>query len=262
MIVTRHYLRLQRLSLTIWAFVLAFLAAVTAGSAGAITQGNAFQELIGTLPIALQRVVGAHIANPVDAYIAIKFLSIVPPLCGTAGVLAAAGIVQRDRNKRTMDFLLSLPVARRRVVRDRFTAVIIGLVLLYAAVWLTLVLVLGVSGLKGSYGRYAIILLAGFALNVAHAGLALTLSFRLPTYDRTVRYSLGLVLIPFGLEVALKSAGAVPGLRYLLLYRLADPVELMMDPRGIWQSVLIGAAITFLAIRWSQEKFVGGDMEA
>ncbi len=261
MIVARHYLRLQRLSLVIWMFVLTFLAIVIAGSAGAVTQGNAFQELIGTLPIALQRVVGAQITNPVDAFIAIKFLLVIPPLCGIVGALAASAVVQRDRDKRTMDFLLSLPVARTRVVRDRFMAVIAALALLYLVVWLSLALVLRVSGLESSLGRYAIIFLAGLAINVAQAGLALALSLRLLSYDRAVRYSLGLVLIPYGLEVALKSAGAVPTLRYLLLYRLADPVELMMDPGRIWQAILVGAAIAFLALRWSQEAFMRTDME-
>jgi ABC-2 type transport system permease protein len=261
MTVTRHYLRLQRLSLIIWAFVLVFLTAVTASSAGAVTQGNALQELIGTLPPALQRIIGAHIANPVDAFVAIKLLFIIPPLCGIVGALAASAIVQRDRDKRTVDFLLSLPVGRARVVRERFAAVIAGLALLYFIVWLSLAVVLRVSGLESSLGRYAIILLAGLAINVAQAGLALALSLQLPSYDRVVRYSLGLVLISYALELALKSADAAPTLRYFLLYRLADPVELMMDPGGMWPAILVGAAIAFFALRWSQERFMRTDME-
>ena len=262
MTVARQFLRLQRFSLVVWAGVMVLTTIIVAASVSAVTDNNAFQEFINSLPVGLQRLVGAHISNPVDAFIALKLLLLVPVLCGISGVMSAAAIVARERDRGTADFLLSLPLDRRDVLRRRFAAVAAWLAILYLVVWVTLVVAVEASGHSGSYGRYGLVLLAGFAVNLGQAGLVLALSQRLGDYRRTIHYALGLMLISYGLEMALKSAGALPSLRYILLYRLADPIELLLAGRVPWAALLVGAGLTSISLWWSQESFAHTELQA
>ncbi|MGE5485862.1 MAG: ABC transporter permease subunit [Ignavibacteriales bacterium] len=257
-----QFLRLQRVHMVVWLIVVPLITAVVAGSASSVTQGNAFQELIASLPLSLQRLIGAHISNPVDAFVAVKLLLIIPALCGVSGALSASAIVAGESERGTLDFLLSLPVDRRSVLSQRFLAVCVELAVLYLATWIILVTVLKASGLSGSYHLYGLAMLAGLAINMGQSGLTLALSSRIGEYGRTVRYGLALVLVPFGFELALKTAGALPWLRYLLLYRLADSVEIMTRPGLTLVAAPVGILVAYAGLRWAQESFAARQLEA
>lgn len=255
MTLARQFLRLQRVSLIVWIAVVVLMTAAITGAAPSITQNNALEDLMKTLPPALQQLVGAGIPNPVDSFIAMKLLLTIPALGAAFAVMMAAAMIARERDRGTVDFLLALPLDRRQVLFGRFAAVVIGLVLLYASVWLTLVIGLKASGAEGSYGRYALALLAGCALNIGQAGVALALSLRLREYGRTVRYALGLVLVPWLLEMVLKAADMLPNLRYLLLYRLADAIEIIRTGNLPWGALGAGVLLAAVCLVWSAAAF-------
>jgi len=261
MIVARQFLRLQRTSFFIWAGVLVFLTVVTASSASAVTAGGAFQELIATLPVGFQRLIGADITNPVDGFIAIKLLLIVPALGAVAAVLVSTSVVAREHARGTGDFLLSLPAERRFILRQRFTGLLVGLSALYVCTWLALVITLIMAGLSASFARYAIFLLASLALNAGQAAVALALSLHVLDLGRSVRYALAFALIPYGFEIAFKSAGILSTVRYVLLYRLADPVEILVSPTKALMAVLVFGALTAVCLVWSETRFRNMEME-
>jgi len=257
-IITLQYLRLQRFSLMVWSCVVLLLTAANASSVAAVTGENALMELLMSMPPAVQRLAGGSflmLENPVDGFISMKVLMILPVLFGVYAVMAAAAIVSKEQETRTLDFLLALPVDRGQLLRQRFVGIATGLLILNAVTLANLVLFLEVMGFPGSYGRFALTMLGGFAINLAHAGLTLAFSVGSRDYGQVVRFGLGLVLLTFILDTTLVISGTGDYLRYLLLYGAVRPDEMMRTLQVPWAALLIGLSVAGISLWWANRTF-------
>jgi hypothetical protein len=265
MIVARQFLRLQRTALIVWGAVLVLMTLSVTAAAQAATSGDAYVALIKSLAPAMQRVIGGDITgfpNPVDAYVTTKLLLFLPVLLGVYAALAVAAMVARERSKGTLDFLLALPLDRGLVLRQRFVAVAISLALLYGATWVTLVAGLEAAGAPGAYGRYALVLLAGFCINLAQAGILAAVSVAAGEYPKVVRYGLALVLLPYMLNMALQAADVATWLGRPLLYGLINAHDMVALGQFPWAAVVLGPGLAalglWLAIRLFDRKQLHG----
>ncbi len=258
MTVFAHFLRLQRLSLTIWTLAVVVLLAAVVGQTPAVTQDNAWQELLRNLPPAVQRITGGTLhafARPVDAYLVAKLFNFLPLVLGIFAALSAAAVVARERDRGTIEFLLSLPLDRRRLMRQRLLVVAFGLGLLYLATWAALVVGLKAVGVAGSYGRYAVTLLGGWAVNLAQAGLVTLISLRVKEYVRAVRYGLALVVVAYLIDTALLAANVWTWLRPFLLYGLVNAGEVVRTGQVPWAALGVGLAVAGLSAWWAGGEF-------
>lgn len=264
MTVTRQFLRLQRTALIVWGAILALMALATAGATPAIAAGNNLALAMKALGPAVQNLMGGDISrfpSAVDAYLSYKLLGFLPAITGVYVVLATGAVVAREQSRGTLDFLLSLPVDRAAVLRERFLGVMAGTALLYAAQWLCLVVGLQAGGVTGSYGRYALALLAGFGVNMAQGGLVLVLSVAVREYAQVVRWGLGLVLGTYLFATALQAAGVLPVLRSVLLYGLAETFPMVAEGRFPWGALLVGAAGVALGLGWGGRIFAAKELQ-
>jgi ABC-2 type transport system permease protein len=256
--ITLHYLRLQRLPLMIWALVGIMLTSANAASVGAVTADSALTDLIKTLPEAFQRILGSSflsLENPVDGFIAMKVLMSLPVLFGVYAVMSAAAVVAKEQENRSLDFLLALPIDRGRVLQQRFVAIAVGLITLYAVTWASLFLFLEALGHPGSYGKYALTMLGYLAINLAQAGLALAFSIGSWTYSQVVRFGLAFVLLTYILDMSLMIGGVGESLRYVLLYGTVQPIEMMESLQVPWTALFIGLPVAGISLWWAQRSF-------
>lgn len=258
MSVTWQFLRLQRTALLVWGVILVLMVFAVTSATPAVTAGNGMEVLVNSLGPALQRMAGGDLnrfASPVDAYIVMKLLMLLPALVGVYVVLATGAVVAREQARGTLDFLLSLPLDRATVLRQRFLGVVAACALLYAAMWLCLVGGLTLNGVPGSYGRYALALIGAYAVNMAQAGLVLVLSVALREYAHIVRYGLALVLGAYLFSFALQAGGVLTWLQNLLLYGLANPFPAVADGRIPWAALLAGIGGVALGLVWGGRIF-------
>lgn len=264
MTVTRHFLHLQRTALLIWGAILALMVLAVAAATPAVTQGADFETLVRSLGPALQNMAGGDITrfpSAVDAYVCLKLLAFLPAMVGVYVVLATSAVVAREQARGTLDFLLSLPVDRAAVLRDRFLGVMLGTGALYLTQWVCLVIGLEAGGVTGSYGRYALALLAAYGVNIAQGGLVLILSLALREHARAVRWGLILVLGAYLFAMTLQAAGVLAPLRTVLLYGLADPFPVVADGRFPWGALLAGAAGSLLGVGWGGRLFARKELQ-
>lgn len=256
--IARHFLRIQRGALIGWTLIL-FLLALASGVSAATTKDQAaIGALMQSLPPGLQRLAGADLIfgqNPVDGFLAMKWFMLLPVILGIYGALTAAAIVARENERGTIGYLLTLPVERSRLLRERFLTLAGALAWLYLVNGVGLWVGLAAVDLTGTPWRWTLLMLGYYAINLAQAGLTLLLSLHLPAWSRAVQVGAGLVIGLFLIDTGLAMA-EVPMLgRAPFLYGLADVRTALLHGQLPWPAILVGLALTLLTIYLAERRF-------
>jgi ABC-2 type transport system permease protein len=134
--ITTKTLRDGRRSLLWWFLGLAGLTIVTVATYPAVRDMPGLDQLLEGLPDALLALIGeTELLSPEGYLNSQLFGAIVPILFLAYGVAAGSGAIAGEEETRTLDLLLANPVSRTRIVIEKTLAMIIGLVLLGAMLW-------------------------------------------------------------------------------------------------------------------------------
>ncbi|HEY7738043.1 MAG TPA: ABC transporter permease subunit [Candidatus Limnocylindria bacterium] len=130
-----------RRSLMWWSIGLGSLAAFTVLFYPAIKQIPELDELLQGLPDALLRLIGdSELLSPEGYLNSQLYGAIVPLVLMFYGLAAGAGAVAGEEENRTLDLLLANPVARWRIVVEKALAMVVGLVVITAVLWIAVYL--------------------------------------------------------------------------------------------------------------------------
>lgn len=158
--------------------------------------------------------------------------------------LFVVGIVTRDMDRRTMEFLLSLPVARWEIIVSRWVNLAVALVVLQGVQWLGLVAGVSAIGQEPAYLDYLMIEANGVLLYLAMGSFFLVLTTLIDDYGRGLGVTLGgmIGLLLFHMTTD-KATGLVKALRDLLPFRLYDSTKVLIDGQAPWGDMAILAAV-------------------
>ena len=178
-VVAARYLRDSRRSAGWWALGMVALVAFTVAFYPSVKGNATFDELIADLPEAVRALVGAQEGIPLTSppgYLHGRLFSImVPVLLLTFGVGHGARAVGGSEADGTLELLLANPVTRRRVVVERYLALVLLLAAVTAVLTVSLLLLGPPVGLLD--GIRIIRLLGAAASAFAIALLHTTLAF-------------------------------------------------------------------------------------
>ncbi|HYG57844.1 MAG TPA: ABC transporter permease subunit, partial [Symbiobacteriaceae bacterium] len=104
----------------------------------------------------------------------------------------AVGIVTREMDRRTMEFLLSLPVARWQVILARWANMALALLILHMTMFVSVLLGAAAVGEEAAAARYLTAEVNGFLVMLAVSGFMLVVSMLTDDYGRGLIYTLGL----------------------------------------------------------------------
>ena len=139
--ITTKTLRDGRRGLLWWALGLIGLTVVTVAPYPAIREMPGLEDLLEGMPDALLALIGeTDLLSPAGYLNSQLFGSIVPILFMVYSVAAGAGAIAGEEDNRTLDLLLANPVGRTRVVVEKTLAMVIGLALLGAILWVAIYL--------------------------------------------------------------------------------------------------------------------------
>ncbi|NMC72545.1 MAG: ABC transporter permease [Myxococcales bacterium] len=253
----RQHLREHRLSLLLWASASARAAFAVASTAEAVADPRLLREWLGQLPEEMQRLLGRvpDYENAVDCFVSFKWLYLMPLIGALFGSTGALGVIARDVERRTADFVLSLPVTRARLLASRFAALAIGMGSVYLAAYLGLVATLWAQGMHGSFGRYAAFYAGSWCVALAFAAAALRLGLGGRGYGAAMRWGVLLAVGAFLLDVVNRVAAGPREVGWVVLYGLVDAQEVVGRGAFPWGAVLAGLAATGLLVGWSSRVF-------
>ena len=207
-ILTQH-LRREMGALAGWSLALAALVVLQTSLYRALASGTVASELrtaLHGLPPQLVQFVGGSLnLFSANGWLgAIDLSGWITLIAGIWLALAAVSVVASDVDQRTLEFMLSLPVQRGRLLFERSLSLVLQLALLYLVIYLAALLGLAVTGEHANSLRFAAAMGLVLLDQVALAGtlVLVSLFFRDQTYAMlaTVTAAAVFIFIPVFVE--------------------------------------------------------------
>lgn len=246
----RQQAQAEWLSLMVWSvimaamvfyFVILWQSLVSSGSMAEL------EQITRSLPESLRGLYGGQfglttLTGWLQAFGFGGWLS-VPFIIYTA--LFVTGMITREMDRRTAEFLLALPVARSKVVLSRFAVLVAALAVLHLAHLAGVVAGVVAVGQGLAIRNYVVADLNSLLLMVALGGIFLVISVFIDDYGVAVGATLGVGLGLFFFHVATeKATGVLKALRDLLPLSFYDPVPILGQGAVPWSHMAVLAAIS------------------
>lgn len=248
--------RAQLRGLLIWSGASGLLAFMVTLSAKGASQGDTMTQIIAKLPAHLQALAGySSKLSSLDSYMGTKLGTVVPLLVALYGALLALSAVTREVDRRTIDFLLSLPVRRTPVLAARMLVMATNTAVQAVVILLVTCFGLMVTGVEGNPGGYALMIANGWLMGLAVGAVSLLTSMWIDDYSFGVKLWMGLVVGFFMLEMMLKAAGLDRVERLFSPFRYADPILVLEQGATPAGDLLVLITLTVVAFGLSIPAF-------
>jgi ABC-2 type transport system permease protein len=172
---------------------------------------------------------------------------VIPFLVYTA--LLVAGMITREMDRHTMEFLLSLPIARWQVVLSRWIGLALATAVLQAAHFLGVVTGVAAVGGTMDLGRWLVADLNGWLLVLAVGSILLALSILIDDYGRGVGAILGVALGLYFFQAAAEQAGGImKSVRDVLPLAFYNPWPIVSQRVTPWGDMVVLTGMTLAAL--------------
>jgi ABC-2 type transport system permease protein len=212
-------LRDQRRTLLWWAAGILLVVLMYAAFYPSVkSNADQFTTYMKNLPKAVKDMVGGtNIASPAGYLNSEIFSFMGPILLLVYAIGAGARAIAGEEESGTLDLLLSTPVRRRTVVRDKFVAMLVGAFALGALAWLGTVAVAPAFGLHVAVANLTAAFLNLFLVGLAFGTIALAAGAATGSKTLAIGVAAGSALVTFLLKTF---AAAVS---WLEPYRILSP---------------------------------------
>lgn len=226
LLVFRSTLRGQRLSIALMSVGLLLFAFLMSATFEAF--GEATLELMESMPSGFQTLLKAAtgVGSASMNYMAIGYRHPVPMII-TAGfvVAASSGAMAREIERGSIFLLLSRPVPRLHLLLAKLGSMAVGLVAFQAFILLGTWIGVTAYDLPGmDYGVVALIMVNGFFLAMALAGVVFPISAVSSDGGRSIALSAGLLVVLFFVDFLASTWSAVEAIGPVSPFYYYDPV--------------------------------------
>jgi ABC-2 type transport system permease protein len=241
-------------SLLIWGLVLGgllfFLINLYKAMGASLVQ---LEELVRQMPDAMRAVYGGNVSLQtlpgfLQAYALGPWIWI-PFLIYTA--LFAVSITTREVDRRTMEFLLALPVSRWQVITSRWGGMALALLLLALAQFLAIWAGVLSLGEQPEAGRYLLAELNLWLLMLTMGSIMMVIDLFIDDYGRGVGINLGISLGLYVYHITTEQAtGLLRQVREALPFAYFDSARILGAGEVPWSDlgILVGISLACLAL--------------
>ncbi|MGE5579385.1 MAG: ABC transporter permease subunit [Bacillota bacterium] len=198
MVLLKQQWRADRWAVFTWCIVVAFLTWMASGlyqvlnESGLLTQ---FQNLVRTMPPAFRALFGAEDFNLFGTFVAsIEYNALMAIAFMIFVTTYVPGLISKEVDQRSSEFLLSLPVKRSTVLVSRWLSMALSMAAITVAQWVTLLVV---TGEQAQPVRYLWASINMYMLFLQIGTLLLLVSIFVDDYPRSAAVCAGLVVLLF-----------------------------------------------------------------
>lgn len=221
----RRELKCNARGLVIWSLVLGGLVLMMMSVYPSFAEeAQTAEEMLKLFPEPLARVFGMDALN-LGTYTGFYGVEVhlINTLVGSVyAALLAAGMLAKEENDRTAEFLLSKPVTRTAVTIQKLAAALANLLILNAVIAAVSFACTGFADEEVEMKILAWYMLATFLLHVTVASVSFLLSAAMRRTRSTVSVALGIVFLSYALHIAAGLSGRFEFLRHVSLFSLTD----------------------------------------
>ncbi len=260
----KQHMRSQRGTILTWCITLGFLTWMMVAMYNLMAASGALQdfaEMVGVMPPYIRTLFGAGSVNTFDTYVAsMEYGGVVAIAFVIFLATYVPGLVSREVDERSSEFLLGLPVSRRVLVGARWLGLVTNLSVLALFQWIVL---LAAAGKEAQPGPYFLASLNTVLVNIEIGTLLFLVSIFIDEYSRAVGACAGIVTCLFFLNSMIESAtGILSTLRKVLPYARVDAAAILLHGKIAVADLVIPAVISVfllcLTVRAFETKQIAG----
>jgi len=250
-----HHFRSELGGVLGWGLALAVMTVMLTAVYTLVAGGLAdqFQQILTAMPPQMREFFGssAGAVTSVPAWLsAIALSGFLPMLVAIWVALAVVGVITADTESGTLEFILSLPVHRWRLLAERWLSLLSQLALLYAAVWAVMLGTVAGIGQHIDAGRLSAALGVQFLAEAALAGMLLLVSLPFRDQVKGVLSTITLALVFVFLPVFVEAGSRYEWLRKLTPFDYGGAGQLLLGGAFPWSDawLLLAWAVVGFAL--------------
>ncbi|SFI71294.1 ABC-2 type transport system permease protein [Paenibacillus sp. UNC496MF] len=260
MLFRREFKRNSR-SLIIWSVIMAAIVLLYLSIFPSMAeQQQSMDNLMNSMPEGMRNAFGMDrlsLGTPLGFY-GIEIHLMTTLLGSIFAAMLASGIVAKEQNDKTAEFLLAMPISRRTVILQKGLAVLANVLLFN--------LVIVAASLAGfqfagggdiSYKAFFLLELAVCLMHLTFASIAFLFSAVARRTRTIVSASLGLVFVMYFLGVVAGLSDSLSWLKYVTPFKYADSAAILTEERfpPLHAGIMVAAiAFCFLSAYWYYRK--------
>ncbi|MBM7568040.1 ABC transporter permease subunit [Paenibacillus sacheonensis] len=260
MLFRREFKRNLR-SLIIWSIIIAgiILMYLSIFPSMAKEQAN-MDNLVNAVPEGMQKAFGMDRLSlgTLLGFYGIEIHLMTTLLGSIYAALLASGIIAKEQNEKTAEFLLALPISRRTIIAQKGLAVLANVLLFnFVIVVSSLIGFQFASDQDLPYKAFFLLELAVLMMHLTFAGIAFLFSAVARRTRSIVSVSLGTVFVMYFLSVVAGISERLSWLKYVSPFKYADSAQILTESRfHPLYAVIMGVVIAgcFLSAYWYYSK--------
>ncbi len=220
-------------SLLIWSGIMALLIMIGTAKYAAFADDPEMLKILDSMPPAVMEAMNMNAFNltTLTGFYGIMFIYF-----GLMGAIAAAmwgsDIISKEERDKTVEFALTLPVTRSRVVTAKALAALVNCIALLLITWV--VSLIGAQSYAPDAGFYrflALLMLALFILELIFLAIGIFLGCAMKRYKRVTSVAVAVLLTTYFLSIISALNKDLDWLKYFSPFKYFDAVEMLYEAR-------------------------------
>jgi ABC-2 type transport system permease protein len=214
-------------------------------------------RLIDSLPPPIRAMLGGDAGlTTMSGWLQATVFSLMLPLMALIyAALSSVSILTREMDRRTMDFLLALPIRRSQVILHRFGVQALNLAFMHAVALLAVGVGVGLIDQVPQWQSYSIAMANSYLMALAALALLVCITVFLDEYSRALMTTLGVAMAIYFLPIVLDQKSPVAFVTNLSLVAYYNPREVLTNGAVPSQDLLILGLLTIFFVWLSVRLF-------
>lgn len=220
-------------SLLIWSVIVALFVTIGTAKFSAYFENPEMLKVLDAMPPALLAAFSMEGFNltTVSGFVGLMFAYYVLML-GIAAAMWGSEIISKEERDKTVEFALTLPVTRSRVVTAKALAALFNCVALLLVTWgISIVTARPYSPDAAFYRFLALLMLALFLLQLVFLAIGLLLGCAMKQYRRASSLAVSVLLGTYFLSIITALSAKLDFLKYLTPFKYFDAVKILNESR-------------------------------
>lgn len=254
MIFMREWKRNMK-ALVIWCVVMSGLILLTLSIFPQFAQQQKeLTKLLEAYPESIKKVFGMNELNMGEllGFYAVEIYMMTTLLGSIYSAILASSILAKEENEKTIEFLLSKPVTRSRIVTEKWLAVFVN-ILIFNGVS-TMASIVGFQFAKNPdvpVSTFSLLVVATILLHLTFGAISFLLSALMRKTRNILSISLGIVLAAYFLHVMAGISEDLKFLKYFTPFKYVDAAPIINDKQLEPLYVFIMGAVVLLSVAMS-----------
>ncbi len=259
------YLREIRANLKaiiIWCTSVALLIAMGMSEFSSVKGTTSMSEMLNSFPDSLKAIMGGGAFNPDTAlgYFSVLYLYIVLIVTIHAAMLGA-GIISKEESDKTVEFLMTKPVSRYRIITAKMLASLTNILILNIVTLLASFALFGTQSDEPIYDDLFTLMLGMFLLQLLFLALGAFLAGLRNNAKFAIGVATGILLTTFFLSIVVDINKKIKFIKYFTPFKYFDAKTLLIDdgfnPLLVIMTLAITAGLTYLTYLFYDRRDLG-----